>query len=208
MSNIHCIQHPICEHQLSQLRREETLPSAFRAAARQLTQFIAIEATRHLQTRQVEIETPVSSTTADEISDRVGIFPILRAGLSMTDPILELLPAAEVFHLGMYRNEETAMPVEYYNKLSDAKPVDFALIVDPMLATGGSAVLAIEAIKAWGVRRIATLSLIASEEGISRVAASYPDIHFYTCAIDPILNSQKYIVPGLGDAGDRIFNTL
>lgn len=208
MSNIHCIQHPICEHQLSQLRREETLPSAFRAAARQLTQFIAIEATRHLQTRQVEIETPVSSTTADEISDRVGIFPILRAGLSMTDPILELLPAAAVFHLGMYRKEETAMPVEYYNKLSDAKPVDFALIVDPMLATGGSAVLAIEAIKAWGVRRIATLSLIASEEGISRVAASYPDIHFYTCAIDPILNSQKYIVPGLGDAGDRIFNSL
>ena len=125
----------------------------------------------------------------------------------MTDPILEIIPTASTYHLGMYRNEETAEPVEYYNKLSLSNPVDVAIVVDPMLATGGSACMAIDALQRWGVTKIKMLSIIASREGIGRVASLYKEIDFHCCAIDPILNEKKYIVPGLGDAGDRIFNT-
>lgn len=206
--NIHKIDHPLCDHLLGQLRRTETPPSQFRLVAHQLTQFLAIEATRSLPTRQIEITTPVAATKASELAESIGIFPILRAGLAMADPLLDLIPTASIFHLGMYRDEATATPVEYYSKLHESQPVDIALIVDPMLATGGSALLAIDAVKRWGVKQISMLSLIASRDGIEAVVAAHPDVNLHTCAIDPILNDAKYIVPGLGDAGDRVFNTL
>lgn len=208
MPNIHQIEHPVSQQLLGQLRRSETEPAMFRQIAAKLTQFLAIEATRQLATETITVETPVATANAVKLTQTIGIVPILRAGLAMTDPILDLIPNASVFHLGMYRDEETATPVEYYSKLTNSNPVDIALIVDPMLATGGSASLAINALKSWGVPRLNLLTLIASSEGIDRITNEYADVSIYTCAIDPILNAQKYIVPGLGDAGDRIFNTL
>ena len=207
MNNIHTINHPVCENLLGQLRSVQTTPNSFRRLANNLTYFLAIEATRSLQTELKSIQTPVAKASVESLTEEVGIFPILRAGLFMTDPILEIIPTASTYHLGMYRNEETAEPVEYYNKLSLSNPVDVAIVVDPMLATGGSACMAIDALQRWGVTKIKMLSIIASREGIERVASLYKEIDFHCCAIDPILNEKKYIVPGLGDAGDRIFNT-
>ena len=208
MPDVNKIDHPLCEHLLGQLRRIETPPSQFRLVAHQLTQFLAIEATRSLATRRIKITTPVANTEANEITQKIGIFPILRAGLAMSDPLIDLIPTACIFHLGMYRDEVTATPVEYYSKLHESQPVDIAFIVDPMLATGGSALLAIDAVKRWGVKHISMLSLIASRDGVDAVVNAHPDVALYTCAIDPVLNANKYIVPGLGDAGDRAFNTI
>jgi uracil phosphoribosyltransferase len=142
------------------------------------------------------------------LAQRVGLVPILRAGLGMVDPILELIPTAEVWHLGLYRDEATARPVEYYSKLPATEPVDVALVIDPMLATGGSATAALAALKRWGVAHTRLLSIIAAREGIQAVQEQFPKTKIYACAIDPELNGRKFIVPGLGDAGDRIFNTL
>jgi uracil phosphoribosyltransferase len=137
----------------------------------------------------------------------VGLVPILRAGLGMVDPVLELIPTAEVWHLGVYRDEATARPIEYYSKLPATEPVDVALILDPMLATGGSAVAALASLREWEVPTVKLLSIIASREGIDTVMQQFPEAQIYVATIDPTLNDQKYIVPGLGDAGDRIFNT-
>lgn len=207
MKNVLPINHPLCSDLLGKLRDIETEASSFRLIVKNLTYFLAVEATRDLNTTAKKIRTPVAEAEARSLSVRVGLFPILRAGLYMADPILDLIPSASTYHLGMYRNEETAEPVEYYNKLEEAEPVEFAFIMDPMLATGGSASLAIKTLRRWGVPKIKMLSLIASQEGIGDLATRYPDIDFHCCVIDPILNQQKYILPGLGDAGDRIFNT-
>jgi uracil phosphoribosyltransferase len=133
--------------------------------------------------------------------------PILRAGLGLVDPILNLIPTAEVWHLGLYRDEETALPVEYYSKLPESRPVDVALQIDPMIATGGSAVAALGALQRWGVKQVKLLAVIASREGVAAVQREFPETQIYVCVVDPELNSRKYIVPGLGDAGDRFFNT-
>ncbi|MCA9259857.1 MAG: uracil phosphoribosyltransferase, partial [Planctomycetales bacterium] len=154
------------------------------------------------------VETPLAVTDGVRIAGRIGLVPILRAGLGMVDPILDLLPMAEVWHLGLYRGEDTAQPVSYYDKLPPQRPVDVAMILDPMLATGGSATAALATLRAWGVRRTKVLSLIASQEGVDLVSQQYPDAQVYVCQIDPELNDRKFIVPGLGDAGDRIFNTV
>lgn len=200
--------HPLVKHHLSRLRERRTSPAEFRQLIQRLATLLAYEATADLALAPLEVETPLTTTTCHVLTQRIGLVPILRAGLGMVDPILSLIPTAEVWHLGLYRDEETALPVEYYSKLPDSRPVDVALVVDPMLATGGSAIMALEALRRWGVARVKVLSVIAAQPGIDAVQARFPEVPIHVCTIDPTLNERKFIVPGLGDAGDRIFNTL
>lgn len=208
MPTAHEVQHPLIQHHLARLREKGTRPDEFRRLIQRLASLLAYEATRDLTTRSLEIETPLTCMSAQQLSQRIGLVPILRAGLGMVDPILEFLPDAEVWHLGLYRDEATARPVEYYSKLPAHSPVDVALVLDPMLATGGSIIAAIQALRRWGVPKLKVLSVIAAPEGITSVREACPETQIFVCAIDRELNSRKFIVPGLGDAGDRSFNTL
>ena len=201
------VEHPLIKRHVTELRSTTTPPADFRNLVSRLAALLAYEATKDLNLMPVEVETPMAKTTGHQLSESIGIVPILRAGLGMVEPVLDFLPSAEVWHLGLYRDESTAEPVEYYSRLSDGHPVDVALVLDPMLATGGSALAALETLKQWGAKRTKILSIIASEFGIQRIAEESADTQVYVCAIDPILNDDKFIVPGLGDAGDRIFNT-
>ncbi len=201
------VDHPLVAQHLTQLRAKSTSSEQFRFLIARLTRLLAFEATKDLETESLAMETPLTSMTGSRLSQRVGLMPILRAGLGMIDPMLDLLPNAEVWHLGLYRNEATAEPVEYYNKLPRADPLDVAVILDPMLATGGSAIAAHQTLNRWGVPNLKLLSIIASQAGIDRVADHSPDTQIYACAVDADLDSRHFIVPGLGDAGDRIFNT-
>ncbi|MCA9214681.1 MAG: uracil phosphoribosyltransferase [Planctomycetales bacterium] len=203
---VHVADHPVVEHHLAHLREKSTSPEQFRQATARLTWLLAFHATAQLATQRVAVETPLTTTTGQRLSQRIGLVPIIRAGIAMVDPMLDMLPHAEVWYLGLYRNEKTAEPVEYYNKLADFDPVDIAFVLDPMLATGGSACLAISALRDKGVSRTKLLSIIASQTGIERVQNESPQTDIYVCTIDAELNSQKFIVPGLGDAGDRAFN--
>jgi uracil phosphoribosyltransferase len=205
---VHLVDHPLVRHHLTQLRRAETSPIAFRRHVRQLACLLAYEATQDLEEHPLDIRTPLTAMTGSQVSSRVGIMPILRAGLGMVEPVLDLVPEAQVWHLGLYRDEQTAQPVHYYSKLPPGQPVDVALILDPMLATGGSAVAALSTLREWGVPRVKLLSIIAARPGIDAVTRAFPETHLHVCAIDPELNARKFIVPGLGDAGDRTFNTL
>lgn len=207
MSQVHHVEHPLIEHHLCTLRDRATRPSEFRRTVHRLSMIMGVSATVDLATCPKQIETPICQTTGQELSVNVGIVPILRAGLGMVDPILELLPDASVWHLGLYRNEETAEPVGYYDKLPHENAPNVALVVDPMLATGGSVDLVIRRLQQWGVDEIRVISLIASQTGLDRVGKEFPDVKIYVAAIDGELNSQSFIVPGLGDAGDRIFDT-
>jgi uracil phosphoribosyltransferase len=202
------IHHPLVQHHLAHLREEKTAPHEFRVALRCLSVLMATAATRDLATTPVSVATPVTSMTGAKLSQRIALVPILRAGLGMVDPLLELIPFAEVWHLGLYRDEVTAKPVEYYCKIPLTDPADVVFILDPMLATGGSAVSALKTMSTWGVRSIKLLSIIAAPEGIDAVTSEYPETEIIVGAVDRELNSRKFIVPGLGDAGDRIFNTL
>lgn len=208
MAEVQEVAHPLIKHHLAKLRSVGTSPDEFRVIVRRLAGLLAYEATRDLALRDQAVETPITTTTGRVLSQRIGIVPILRAGLGMVDPVLDLLPSAEVWHLGLYRDEETAQPVEYYSKLPKTEPVDVAMVLDPMLATGGSTVAAFGSLRKWGVRQLKLLSIIAAQPGIAAVHAQFPEAQIFVCAIDPELNSRKFIVPGLGDAGDRIFNTL
>ncbi|MEX2093271.1 MAG: uracil phosphoribosyltransferase [Pirellulales bacterium] len=208
MSGVFEVQHPLIACHLTRLRDKSTPPPEFRALVNRLASLLAYEATKDLRTERVTVETPLTKTDGRALTQRIGLVPILRAGLGMVEPILELIPQAEVWHLGLYRDEATAKPVKYYSKLPEEHPVDVALVVDPMLATGGSAVAAMTTLREWGVPQVKLLALIASEEGCKLVESEFPDAQIYVCQIDPDLNDKKYIVPGLGDAGDRIFNTL
>ena len=201
------VDHPLIKRHVSLLRDIGTSSEQFRLLLRRLAALLAYEATQDLQLGPRVVTTPLEAMEGQQLSQRIGIVPILRAGLGMVDPILDLIPEAEVWHLGMYRDEVTAQPVEYYSKLPSSDPVDVALVLDPMLATGGSALAAVECLQRWGVRQIKLLSVIASREGAERVARESPATQVYVCAIDDRLNSHKFIVPGLGDAGDRTFNT-
>jgi uracil phosphoribosyltransferase len=208
MSRLTEVSHPLINHHLSRLRDKHTPPAEFRQLVQRLSVLLAYEATSDLTLRTTEIETPLTRMNGQALAQRIGLVPILRAGLGMVDPILNLIPSAEVWHLGLYRDEETARPIEYYSKLPESEPVDVALVVDPMLATGGSITAAIASLARWGVKQIKVLSIIASKLGIETVQKEHPTADIYVCAIDPELNTRKFIVPGLGDAGDRIFNTL
>jgi uracil phosphoribosyltransferase len=207
MSGIFEVEHPLIKHHLARLRDKSTPPAEFRLLVQRLAVLLAYEATKDLELTPAHVQTPLTLTSGEVLNQRIGIVPILRAGLGMVDPVLDLIPGAEVWHLGVYRDESTATPVEYYSRFPAASPVDVALVLDPMLATGGSAVAALATLREWGVKQTKLLGVIAAREGIDEVIAQFPETQIYTCAIDPELNDKKYIVPGLGDAGDRIFNT-
>jgi uracil phosphoribosyltransferase len=206
MKNVFVIDHPLVQHHLVSLRDKRTTSGGFRRMIQRLSILLTYEAAKDLEVQPVKVRTPLAMAKGKILKKRVGLIPILRAGLGMVDGVLNLISGAEVWHLGFYRDEKTLKPVEYYKKLPPEDPVDVALILDPMLATGGSAIAAIEAMKRWGVRRIKLLCMIAAPEGLKKVLAKYPDTQIYVCAIDSHLNKNGYIVPGLGDAGDRIFN--
>ncbi|MFN8435399.1 MAG: uracil phosphoribosyltransferase [Anaerolineales bacterium] len=207
MSNVYASKHPLIAHKLSILRDKNTKPKKFRQLVKEIAGLLAYEATLDLATTPVEIETPLETTTAQELKEKIGLVPILRAGLGMVEGIWELMPSAEVWHIGLYRDEKTLRPVEYYNKLPLEPRVAVCLILDPMLATGGSATATAEVLKRWGVTKIKFVGLIAAPEGIKAMQAAHPDIDIYVAAIDDHLNERAYIVPGLGDAGDRQFGT-
>jgi uracil phosphoribosyltransferase len=206
-STLHVSQHPAVRHKLAILRDERTEPKKFREVVRELSWLLGYEALADVGVRPLEIRTPMEPMTAHELSQRIGLVPILRAGLGMVDAMLELMPTAQVWHLGLFRDERTLRPVEYYNKLPDSATVDLCLILDPMLATGGSATAAIEVLKKWGAVKIKLVNLIAAPEGVAAVAAAHPDVAIYCAALDRSLNEKGYIQPGLGDAGDRQFGT-
>ena len=204
---LHVSSHPAILHKLAILRDEKTEPKKFREVVRELSWLLGYEALMDVQVRPLTIRTPIEEMEAAQLADRIGLVPILRAGLGMVDAMLELMPTAEVWHLGLFRDERTLQPVEYYNKLPDSHSVDLCLILDPMLATGGSATAAIDVLKKWGATRIKLVNLIAAPEGVATVAAAHPDVEIHCASLDRQLNEKGYIMPGLGDAGDRQFGT-
>lgn len=208
MGKLVVLDHPLIQHKISLIRDKQTGVRDFRDLVEEIAMLMAYEVTRDLPLKEVEIETPVAMAKTKVISGRtIGIVPILRAGLGMVNGMLNLVPAAKVGHIGLYRDPETLQPVEYYCKLpSDATERDF-IIIDPMLATGGSANGAIQLLKDRGVKNIKLVCLIAAPEGIEAVRKAHPDVDIFVCAVDKYLNEHGYIVPGLGDAGDRLFGT-
>lgn len=208
MANVKIIDHPLIQHKLSLIRNKATGSKEFRELVEELALLMAYEVTHDLPLEEVEIETPIGPTTAKVISGKkVAIIPILRAGLGMVDGMLKLIPAAKVGHIGLYRDPETLEPVEYYCKLPNDIEERDLILVDPMLATGGSASASITFIKKQNVRNIKLVCLVAAPEGIARVTKDHPDVDIFAAAVDQRLNESGYIVPGLGDAGDRLFGT-
>ena len=208
--NLHVSQHPAVRHKLGILRDERTEPKKFREVVRELSWLLGYEALADARMQALDVQTPIETMAGEELADRIGLIPILRAGLGMVDAMLELMPTAQVWHLGLFRDERTLRPVEYYNRLPDSATVDLCLILDPMLATGGSATAAIEVLKRWGAVtpvRIKLVNLIAAPEGVKTVSEAHPDVEIYAAALDRQLNEKGYILPGLGDAGDRQFGT-
>lgn len=207
MSNVYVSSHPLIAHKLSKMRDIATEPKKFRELVREIAGLLAYEATADLSTTPVEVQTPLAVTQAAHLKDKIGLVPILRAGLGMVEGFWELMPSAEVWHIGLYRDEKTLKPVEYYNKLPIEPTVSVCLILDPMLATGGSATATVDVLKRWGVSKIKFVGLIGAPEGIANMQRHHPDVPIYLAAIDDHLNERGYIVPGLGDAGDRQFGT-
>ena len=207
MANIYPSTHPLVCHKLSRLRNKNTEPKKFRELVREIAALLAYEATADLLTAPIEVETPLARMPGVELKEKIGLVPILRAGLGMVEGIWELMPTAEVWHIGLYRDEKTLKPVQYYNKLPIEPTVSVCLILDPMLATGGSAVATADIVKRWGVKKIKFVGLIGAPEGIAVMQKAHPDIPLHLAAIDDHLNERGYIVPGLGDAGDRQFGT-
>ena len=208
MSQLHIINHPMVQHKLSIMRNKETGSKDFRQLLKEISLLMGYEVTRDIPLDPIEIETPICKTTARQVSGRkLAIVPILRAGLGMVDGLLELVPVARVGHIGLYRNEETHEPVVYYSKLPEDVNTRMVIVTDPMLATGGSASDALTMLKEKGCTNIRLMCLVGVPEGIERVQRDHPDIDIYLAAVDDHLNENAYIVPGLGDAGDRIFGT-
>jgi len=206
MQNVFVSQHPLVKHKLTALRDVNTNHRDFRALVRELAMLLCYEATLDLALSPRTVQTPLAEVIGQK-TEKLAVIPILRAGLGMLEGVLELLPEVQVWHLGLYRDEATLRPVQYYNKLPASATVDTCLVLDPMLATGGSATAAIDVLKQWGVRRIKYMGLIAAPEGITRLNTEHPDVPIYVGAVDSHLNEQGFIVPGLGDAGDRQFGT-
>jgi uracil phosphoribosyltransferase len=206
-SQVRISTHPLVQHKLALLRDHRTDPKKFRELLREMAVLIAYEATADLATEEVTVATPLGQASGRQLRERVGLIPILRAGLGMVEGIWNMMPNAEVWHIGLFRDEQTLEPVEYYNRLPVSPTVDVCLILDPMLATGGSAVATVEILKSWGARRIKFAGVIAAPEGVQRLTTAHPDVPLYLAVVDERLNEVGYIVPGLGDAGDRLFGT-
>jgi uracil phosphoribosyltransferase len=205
MTSLMISKHPLLAHKLSKLRDVKTEPKKFRELVREMAGLLAYEATADLKIDPIEVQTPLEIAPGFELKEKIGLVPILRAGLGMVEGIWELMPSAEVWHIGIYRDEKTLKPVEYYNKLPTEPTVSVCLVLDPMLATGGSAVATVNVLKRWGVNRIKFVGLIGAPEGVAQLQKHHPDVPIYLAALDDHLNEVGYIVPGLGDAGDRQF---
>jgi uracil phosphoribosyltransferase len=205
---VHVSRHPLILHKLALLRDQTTDAATFRRLVREMTQLLFYEATHDLQLEPIQVQSPLAMCEGQQLSERVGLVPILRAGLGMVEAILDMLPRVQVWHLGLYRDHETLKPVTYYQKLPARPQLDVAIVIDPMLATGGSAAAAVELLKQSGLRHIKFLGLIAAPEGVEALRREHPDVAIHLAALDSHLNDIGYIVPGLGDAGDRQFGTL
>lgn len=199
--------HPLVKHKLTKMRDVNTEPKKFRELIREITMLLCYEATSDLKTNDVSVETPMGTAVGKVLSEQIGLIPILRAGLGMVNGIWEMMPGAEVWHIGLYRDEETLKPVSYYNKLPTSPTVQVCLVLDPMLATGGSAIATVDILKEWGATRIKFVGLLAAPEGIKALSEAHPDVPIHIAQIDSHLNDIGFIVPGLGDAGDRQFGT-
>lgn len=207
MSQVLVSPHPLVAHKLAKLRSITTEPKKFRELVREIAGLLAYEATADLIVSKIDVETPLGIAHGAELREKIGLVPILRAGLGMVEGIWELMPSAEVWHIGLYRDEKTLKPVQYYNKLPTEPRVSVCLVLDPMLATGGSAVATVDILKKWGVNRIKFVGIIGAPEGIALMQKHHPDIPIHLASVDDHLNEIGYIVPGLGDAGDRQFGT-
>jgi uracil phosphoribosyltransferase len=216
LARVFVSNHPLIRHKLTLLRSVDTEPKKFRELVRELAILLVYEATADLGWNEVEVATPMKKTSGHLLSEKIGLVPILRAGLGMVEGIWDMMPSAEVWHIGLYRDHHTLKPVEYYNKLPVDPTVQVCLILDPMLATGGSAVATVDILKRWGAQRIKFVGLIAAPEGLARLSEAHPDVDIHIAAVDDHLTPEPtlptdppagYIVPGLGDAGDRQFGT-
>lgn len=206
MGKVHVLDHPLVQNCMAVLRDRTASRALVRQQVRAVAGLLFYEATRDLPCQTGPVATPLGEATVARIACRVGLVPVLRAGLGMVDSVLELHPDAQVFHLGLFRDERTLEAVEYYNKLTHHRPVAIAFVLDPMLATGGSACAACARLKAWGVNRIKFLGIFAAPAGVAALTTAHPDVEIYVGALDPQLNDRGYIVPGMGDAGDRQFS--
>ena len=206
-AKVHVSSHPLVQHKLSILRAKITETKKFREVVKELATLLLIEATADLAVVPVDVETPMGTAHCHKLGIRIGLIPILRAGLGMVEGAVEMLPQVEVWHIGLYRDEKTLRPVEYYNKLPVNPTVQLCLVLDPMLATGGSASATIDILKRWGAETIKYVGLIGAPEGVARLQHDHPDVPIYLAALDERLNEVGYILPGLGDAGDRQFGT-
>ena len=207
MPEVHVSTHPLVLHKITLLRDKSTEPRKFRELVSEITALLTYEATADLSTSKKNVETPMGTAQGGAVTENIGLVPILRAGLGMVDGIWDLMPDAQVWHIGLYRDEESLQPVQYYNKLPTAPTVGVCLVLDPMLATGGSASATIGILKDWGVKKIKYIGILGAPEGVELLAKEHPEVPIYLGALDERLNDIGYIVPGLGDAGDRQFGT-
>ena len=201
------VQHPCIQHKLAMIRDKETGHQRFRELAAEITRFLCYEALKNVHTREVSVTTPIAETSGRKIDTDIVVVPVLRAGVGMLDGILDLLPTARVGFVGLYRDEKTAMPVSYYNRLPPQTSGGTCIVIDPMLATGGSTNAAVDLLKRHGAADIVVICIVTCPEGLAAIEAAHPDVVVYTASVDSHLNERKYIVPGLGDAGDRLFGT-
>lgn len=207
MTQLFVSEHPLVKHKLTLLRDVKTDYRQFRELVRELTLLLTYEATQDMEVSTKTVETPMGQANGLEVSETIGLVPIMRAGMGMVDGIMELLPSVQVWHIGLFRDEETLRPVQYYNKLPDEPTVQICLVLDPMLATGGSAIATIDILKKWGAKRIKYIGLLGAPEGVDALSNAHPDVPIHLAHLDEKLNEIGYIVPGLGDAGDRMYGT-
>jgi uracil phosphoribosyltransferase len=205
--SVHVSQHPLVQHKLTLMRDIATKPKKFRELVRELAILLCYEATIDLRLTPKTVTTPMGDAHGNELAEKIGLIPVLRAGLGMVEGVWEMMPTAEVWHIGLFRDEKTLKPISYYNRLPIAPTVDVCLVLDPMLATGGSASATIDILKKWGAKKIKYVGLLAAPEGIKKLSGDHPDVPIHVAVIDDHLNDIGYIVPGLGDAGDRQFGT-
>ncbi len=207
MRNLYESSHPLVKHKLTLLRNKETEPRKFRELIREIAILLAYETTQDLALKPTPVETPMSMASGYSLQEQIGLVPILRAGLGMVEGVWEMMPSSKVWHIGLFRDERTLKPVEYYNKLPVSPTVQLCIVLDPMLATGGSATATVDILKRWGAKRIKFMGIIAAPEGVKMMHDNHPDVDIHLGVVDEKLNDIGYIVPGLGDAGDRQFGT-